>query len=47
VKTDQMRHEFSAVIERDDEWYIAYGPELPGASSMNALIREYRRSRYS
>ena len=27
-----MRSEFTAVIERDDEWIIAYCPEIPGAN---------------
>ena len=27
-----MRNEFTAVIERDDDWYIAYCPEVPGAN---------------
>ena len=27
-----MHHEFTAVIERDDQWWIAYCPEIPGAN---------------
>ncbi len=27
-----MRNEFTAVFERDNEWYIAYSPEIPGAN---------------
>ncbi|MGH9459048.1 MAG: type II toxin-antitoxin system HicB family antitoxin [Thermoanaerobaculia bacterium] len=27
-----MRNEFTAVIERDGEWFIAYSPEIPGAN---------------
>ena len=27
-----MRNEFTAVIERDEDWYIAYCPEVPGAN---------------
>lgn len=27
-----MRNEFSAVIERDDDWYVAYALEIPGAN---------------
>ena len=26
-----MHNEFTAIIERDGEWHIAYGPEIPGA----------------
>lgn len=27
-----MRNEFTAIIERDSDWYIAYCPEIPGAN---------------
>jgi predicted RNase H-like HicB family nuclease len=27
-----MRNEFTAIIERDGEWFISYCPELPGAN---------------
>jgi predicted RNase H-like HicB family nuclease len=27
-----MRNEFTAVVERDGRWYIAYCPEVPGAN---------------
>ncbi|MEL6445619.1 MAG: type II toxin-antitoxin system HicB family antitoxin [Bacteroidota bacterium] len=27
-----MRHEFSAVVERDEDWFIAFAPEVPGAN---------------
>lgn len=27
-----MRNEFTAVVERDGPWYIAYCPEIPGAN---------------
>jgi predicted RNase H-like HicB family nuclease len=27
-----MRNEFTAVIERDGEWFVAYCPEIPGAN---------------
>ena len=27
-----MRNEFTAIIEKDDDWYIAYRPEIPGAN---------------
>jgi predicted RNase H-like HicB family nuclease len=27
-----MRNEFTAIIERDGDWYIAYCPEVPGAN---------------
>ena len=27
-----MKNEFTAIIEQDGEWYIAYYPEIPGAN---------------
>lgn len=27
-----MRNEFTAVTEQDDDWYVAYSPEIPGAN---------------
>ncbi|MDI6771532.1 MAG: type II toxin-antitoxin system HicB family antitoxin [bacterium] len=27
-----MANEFTAVVERDDGWFIAYCPEVPGAN---------------
>jgi predicted RNase H-like HicB family nuclease len=27
-----MPNEFTAVVERDGEWFIAYCPEIPGAN---------------
>jgi predicted RNase H-like HicB family nuclease len=27
-----VRNEFTAVVERDGRWYIAYCPEIPGAN---------------
>ena len=27
-----MRHEFTAVVERDGRWHIASCPEIPGAN---------------
>ena len=27
-----MKNEFTAVIEQDGDWYIAYSPEIPGAN---------------
>jgi predicted RNase H-like HicB family nuclease len=27
-----MRNEFTAIVERDGPWYIAYSPEIPGAN---------------
>lgn len=39
-----MRHEFTAVFERDQEWMIAYCPEVPGANGQGRTKDEARRS---
>ena len=39
-----MRNEFTAVIERDGEWYIAYCPEIPGANGQGRTKQEARTS---
>ena len=35
-----MRHEFTAVVEQDDEWFIAYCPEVPGANGQGSTRDE-------
>ena len=39
-----MRNEFTAVIERDGEWFIAYCPEIPGANGQGLTLEECRTS---
>ena len=39
-----MRNEFTAVIERDGDWYIAYCPEIPGANGQGRTKEEARAS---
>lgn len=39
-----MRNEFTAVIEKDGAWYIAYCPEIPGANGQGRTIEECRKS---
>ena len=39
-----MRNEFTAVIERDGEWFIAYSPEIPGANGQGRTKDEARES---
>jgi predicted RNase H-like HicB family nuclease len=41
---DDMRNEFTAIIEQDDDWYIAYCLEIPGANGQGRTIEECRRS---
>ena len=35
-----MRNEFTAIIERDGEWSIAYCPEVPGANGQGHTKEE-------
>ncbi len=39
-----MHNEFTAVFERDDDWYVAYSPEIPGANGQGATKEEARQS---
>ena len=39
-----MRNEFTAVLERDGDWYIAYSPEIPGANGQGRTREEARRN---
>ncbi len=39
-----MQNEFTAIIERDGEWYIAYSPEVPGANGQGLTKAEARRN---
>ncbi len=39
-----MRNEFTAVFERDGDWYIAYCPEIPGANGQGRTKDEARQS---
>jgi predicted RNase H-like HicB family nuclease len=39
-----VKHEFTAIIERDGEWYIAYCPEIPGANGQGRTKEEARNS---
>lgn len=37
-----MRNEFTAVIERDNEWFVAWSPEIPGANGQGRSVEECR-----
>ena len=39
-----MKHEFTAIIEQDGDWYIAYSPEIPGANGQGRTRDEARTS---
>ena len=39
-----MRNEFTAIIEQDEGWFIAYSPEVPGANGQGRTKDEAMRS---
>jgi len=39
-----MTNEFTAIIERDGEWYVAYCPEIPGANGQGRSKEESREN---
>ena len=42
VESLVMHNEFTAIIERDGEWFIAYSPEIPGANGQGRTRDEAR-----
>ena len=39
-----MKNEFTAIIERDGEWYIAFCPEIPEANGQGKTKDEAREN---
>jgi predicted RNase H-like HicB family nuclease len=39
-----MTNEFTAIIERDGDWFIGYCPEVPGANGQGRTIAECKDS---
>ena len=39
-----MRNEFTAIIERDGKWFVAYSPEVPGANGQGKTKAAARKS---
>ena len=39
-----MSNTYTAIFERDDEWYTAYCPEIPGANGQGRTKEEARES---
>ncbi len=39
-----MKNEFTAIIERDGEWFIAFCPEIPGANGQGRTKDEAREN---
>ena len=39
-----MHNEFTAIVEKDGEWFAAYSPEVPGANGQGKTKEECLRS---
>ena len=39
-----MHNEFTAIIEKDGDWFIAYCPEIPGANGQGRTAQECREN---
>ena len=39
-----MHNEFTAIVERDGEWFVAYCPEVPGANGQGMSKAESIKS---
>jgi predicted RNase H-like HicB family nuclease len=39
-----MQNEFTAIIERDGDWFVAWSPEIPGANGQGRTVEECRES---
>ena len=39
-----MHNEFTAVIEKDEEWYIACCLEIPGANGQGKTVEECKKN---
>ncbi len=39
-----MKHEFTAIFERDGDWHIAYCPEIPGANGQGRTKEQARQT---
>jgi predicted RNase H-like HicB family nuclease len=35
-----VRNEFTAIVERDGDWFVAYCPEVPGANGQGKTKQE-------
>lgn len=39
-----MHNEFTAIVEKDGDWFIAYCPEIPGANGQGRTVEECRQN---
>jgi predicted RNase H-like HicB family nuclease len=37
-----MRNEFTTVIERDGDWFVAWSPEIPGANGQGSTLEDFK-----
>jgi predicted RNase H-like HicB family nuclease len=44
VKTFPMTSEFTAILERAGDWYVAYCAEIPGANGQGRTKQEAKES---
>ena len=43
-KGNLIHNEFTAIVERDGDWYIAYCLEVPGANGQGTTVEECKNS---
>jgi predicted RNase H-like HicB family nuclease len=39
-----LHNEFTAIIERDANWFISYCPEIPGANGQGETVEECKKN---
>ncbi|MBV8437321.1 MAG: type II toxin-antitoxin system HicB family antitoxin [Silvibacterium sp.] len=39
-----MHNEFTAVIEKDGDWFVGWSPEIPGANGQGRTVEECREN---
>ncbi len=39
-----MENIFTAIIEKDGDWFIAYCPEIPGANGQGKTVNKAKKS---
>lgn len=39
-----MHNEFTAIIEKEEGWFVAYSPEIPGANGQGKTRSEARNN---
>ena len=39
-----MHNEFTAIVEKEGDWFIAYCPEIPGANGQGRTAEECRQN---